>query len=27
MPVEQTPAHWTKPTRDFLIPIAVKGGH
>jgi hypothetical protein len=25
MPVEQTPAHWTKPTRDFLIPIAVKG--
>jgi spermidine synthase len=26
MPASQTPAHWTKPTRDFLIPIAVKGG-
>ncbi|MDQ7903498.1 class I SAM-dependent methyltransferase [Phytohabitans sp. ZYX-F-186] len=26
MPAEQTPVHWTKPTRDFLIPIAVKGG-
>jgi spermidine synthase len=24
MPVEQTPAHWTKPTRDFVVPIAVK---
>ena len=23
----QTPAHWTKPTRDFLIPIATKAGH
>lgn len=26
MPAEQTPPHWTKPTRDFLIPIATKGG-
>ncbi|GIJ28854.1 hypothetical protein Vqi01_40160 [Micromonospora qiuiae] len=26
MPAEQTPSHWTKPTRDFLIPIATKGG-
>ncbi|SCL19853.1 class I SAM-dependent methyltransferase [Micromonospora inyonensis] len=26
MPVEQTPPHWTKPSRDFLIPIATKGG-
>lgn len=26
LPVEQTPPHWTKPTRDFLIPIATKGG-
>jgi spermidine synthase len=25
MPADQTPAHWTKPTRDFLIPIARKG--
>jgi hypothetical protein len=25
LPVEDTPAHWTKPTRDFLIPIATKG--
>ncbi|WP_431728323.1 class I SAM-dependent methyltransferase [Verrucosispora sp. TAA-831] len=27
MPAEQTPPHWTKPTRDFLIPIATKGGN
>jgi spermidine synthase len=26
MPLRETPAHWTKPTRDFLIPIATKGG-
>jgi spermidine synthase len=26
MPAEQTPPHWTKPSRDFLIPIATKGG-
>lgn len=27
LPVAETPAHWTKPTRDFLIPIAIaKGG-
>lgn len=25
MPVDQEPPHWTKPTRDFLIPIATKG--
>lgn len=25
MPTELTPAHWTKPSRDFLIPIARKG--
>lgn len=25
MPAEQTPPHWTKPSRDFLIPIATKG--
>ncbi|MBQ1050794.1 class I SAM-dependent methyltransferase [Verrucosispora sp. WMMA2044] len=27
MPAAQTPAHWTKSTRDFLIPIATKGGN
>ncbi len=26
MPLPETPVHWTKPTRDFLIPIATKGG-
>jgi len=27
LPVAETPAHWTKPTREFLIPIATtKGG-
>jgi spermidine synthase len=26
MPAELTPTHWTKPTRDFLIPVATKGG-
>ncbi|MFV2022276.1 class I SAM-dependent methyltransferase [Micromonospora sp. LOL_023] len=26
MPAEQTPPHWTKPSRDFLVPIATKGG-
>ena len=26
LPADQTPAHWTKPTRDFLVPIATKGG-
>lgn len=26
MPAEQTPHHWTKPSREFLIPIATKGG-
>jgi spermidine synthase len=25
MPVEVTPPHWTKPTRDFLVPVATKG--
>jgi len=25
MPLPETPVHWTKPTRDFLIPIATKG--
>ena len=26
MPAEQTPPHWTKPSRQFLIPVARKGG-
>lgn len=26
LPVAETPAHWTKPTRDFLIPIATTRG-
>jgi spermidine synthase len=26
MPLEKTPVHWTKPTREFRIPIARKGG-
>jgi spermidine synthase len=26
LPVEQTPPHWTKPTREFLVPIATKAG-
>jgi spermidine synthase len=26
MPADQTPPRWTKPSRDFLIPIATKGG-
>lgn len=26
MPLPEAPAHWTKPTRDFLVPIATKGG-
>lgn len=25
LPRADTPPHWTKPSRDFLIPIAVKG--
>lgn len=25
LPVDRVPAGWTKPTRDFVIPIAVKG--
>lgn len=25
MPAEQTPPHWTKPSRQFLIPVARKG--
>jgi hypothetical protein len=25
MPAALVPPHWTKPTRDFLIPIATKG--
>lgn len=25
LPASETPDHWTKPTRDFLIPIAMKG--
>lgn len=27
MPASQTPPGWTKPSRDFLIPIATKGDH
>jgi spermidine synthase len=27
MPANEQPRHWTKPTRDFLIPIAVKEEH
>jgi spermidine synthase len=27
MPLSATPAHWTKPTRDFVVPIAAKEGH
>jgi spermidine synthase len=27
MPEEQVPRHWTKPGREFLIPIAIKGDH
>jgi spermidine synthase len=26
MPAAQTPPHWTKPTRNFLVPIAYKAG-
>jgi spermidine synthase len=26
LPVERTPTHWTKPSRDFIIPIATKAG-
>lgn len=26
LPVERTPRHWSKPSRDFLIPVATKGG-
>ncbi len=26
MPAELVPAHWTKPTRDFLVPVATKAG-
>ncbi|MEV0134682.1 class I SAM-dependent methyltransferase [Dactylosporangium sp. NPDC050688] len=26
LPANETPAHWTKPTRDFLVPIATKRG-
>jgi spermidine synthase len=26
MPATETPVHWTKPSCDFLIPIAYKGG-
>jgi spermidine synthase len=25
MPADRTPTHWTKPTRDFLVPNATKG--
>jgi spermidine synthase len=25
LPEEQTPPHWTKPSREFVIPIATKG--
>jgi spermidine synthase len=26
MPAEQTPPHWTKPSRNFVVPIATKAG-
>lgn len=25
LPAAETPAHWTKPSRDFLIPVATRG--